>query len=80
MPEQVDELDLAGLGVGDGDGVDVVGVDVLPAEQVVLVDVRLRPADDELAERAELVSRNAGLAFPVRDGIPVLLVSEARPL
>lgn len=30
------------------------------------------------AERQELVSRSAGLAFPVRDGIPVMLVSEAR--
>lgn len=32
------------------------------------------------AERQELVSRSARLAFPVRDGIPVMLVSEARPL
>jgi uncharacterized protein YbaR (Trm112 family) len=28
----------------------------------------------------ELVSEAAGLAFPVRDGVPVLLVEEARPL
>ncbi len=26
----------------------------------------------------ELVSENAGLAFPVRDGIPIMLVDEAR--
>jgi uncharacterized protein YbaR (Trm112 family) len=32
------------------------------------------------AERQELVSRSARLAFPVRDGIPVMLVSEARQL
>ena len=32
------------------------------------------------AERQELVSKAANLAFPVRDGIPVMLVSEARPL
>ncbi|MGA0541392.1 Trm112 family protein [Neotabrizicola sp. VNH66] len=32
------------------------------------------------AERQELVSKSAGLAFPVRDGIPVMLVSEAREL
>lgn len=32
------------------------------------------------AERQELVSAAAGLAFPIRDGVPVLLVSEARPL
>ncbi|HKK85227.1 MAG TPA: Trm112 family protein [Roseovarius sp.] len=32
------------------------------------------------AERQELVSRKAGLAFPIRDGIPVMLVDEARRL
>ena len=26
----------------------------------------------------ELVSRNAGLAFPIRNGVPVMLVDEAR--
>ncbi len=30
------------------------------------------------AERQELISRAAGLAFPIRDGIPIMLVSEAR--
>jgi len=28
----------------------------------------------------ELISRKAGLAYPIRDGIPIMLVSEARPL
>jgi len=28
----------------------------------------------------ELVSRQAGLAFPIRDGIPVMLLSAARKL
>ncbi|RID92396.1 Trm112 family protein [Gemmobacter lutimaris] len=32
------------------------------------------------AERHELVSKAARLAFPVRDGIPIMLVSEARAL
>jgi uncharacterized protein YbaR (Trm112 family) len=30
--------------------------------------------------RQELVSRAARLAFPIRDGIPILLEEEARPL
>ncbi len=30
--------------------------------------------------RAELVSEGAGLAFPIRDGIPIMLVDEARRL
>ncbi len=32
------------------------------------------------AETQELVSRSARLAYPVRDGIPVMLESEARVL
>ncbi|WP_306151121.1 Trm112 family protein [Roseovarius sp. MMSF_3281] len=32
------------------------------------------------ADHHELVSRKAGLAFPIRDGIPVMLVDEARRL
>ncbi len=31
-------------------------------------------------QRQELISRSAGLAYPIRDGIPVLLESEARRL
>jgi uncharacterized protein YbaR (Trm112 family) len=31
-------------------------------------------------ERQELVCRASGLAYPVRDGIPVMLESEARQL
>jgi uncharacterized protein len=30
--------------------------------------------------REELISRAAGLAYPIRDGIPVMLESEARRL
>ncbi len=32
------------------------------------------------AERQELVSKAAHLAYPIRDGIPVMLSSEARAL
>jgi uncharacterized protein YbaR (Trm112 family) len=28
----------------------------------------------------ELISRKAGLAYPIRDGIPIMLPEEARPL
>lgn len=31
-------------------------------------------------ERQELVCRASGLAYPVRDGIPIMLESEARQL
>jgi uncharacterized protein YbaR (Trm112 family) len=32
------------------------------------------------AERQELVSDAAGLAYPIRDGVPVMLEEEARRL
>ncbi|WP_417462627.1 Trm112 family protein [Kordiimonas sp.] len=32
------------------------------------------------AEKQELISKSAGLAFPIRDGIPILLADEAREL
>ena len=32
------------------------------------------------AASGELISRKAGLAYPIRDGIPIMLVSEARVL
>lgn len=32
------------------------------------------------SETHELISKKAGLAYPVREGLPVLLIEEARPL
>jgi uncharacterized protein YbaR (Trm112 family) len=31
-------------------------------------------------QKGELISRKAGLAYPIRDGVPVMLVEEARTL
>jgi len=32
------------------------------------------------AQAGELISRQAGLAFPIREGIPIMLVDEAREI
>jgi hypothetical protein len=32
------------------------------------------------AEKQELISKAAGLAYPIRDGIPIMLAEEAREL
>lgn len=32
------------------------------------------------AQRQELVSKSAGLAFPIREGIPIMLIDQARQI
>ncbi len=32
------------------------------------------------AQRQELISKAAGLAYPIRDGIPIMLAEEAREI
>lgn len=31
-------------------------------------------------EAGELISKKAGLAYPIRDGVPIMLIEEARTL
>jgi uncharacterized protein len=49
-----------------------------------LLDLLVCPATKTRLEydpvRQELISRAAGLAYPIRDGIPILLTDEARSL
>ncbi len=46
----------------------------------ILVCPRTRTTLEYDAERQELISRAAKLAYPIRDGIPIMLPEEARPL
>jgi len=49
-----------------------------------LLDILVCPVTKEALRydgaKQELISDKAGLAFPIRDGIPVMLVDEAREL
>lgn len=46
----------------------------------ILVCPLTRGPLDYDAEAQELISKQAGLAYPIRDGIPIMLVDEARKL
>lgn len=46
----------------------------------VLVCPQTQDSLDYDSAAQELISRHAGLAYPIRDGIPVLLIDEAREL
>ena len=54
------------------------GIDPKMLELLVCPLTRGRLVYD--AERQELVSERAKLAYPIRDGVPIMLVSEARPI
>ncbi len=47
--------------------------------EALICPVTQGPLDYD-AEAQELISKGANLAFPIRNGIPVMLVDEARPL
>ncbi|QIE56842.1 Trm112 family protein [Pikeienuella piscinae] len=54
------------------------GVDRKMLESLVC-PVTQKPLDYD-REASELISRAAGLAFPIRDGIPIMLIDEARKI
>ena len=47
--------------------------------EVLICPLTRSPLDYDRA-RGELISRSARLAYPVRDGVPIMLVDEARTL
>lgn len=47
--------------------------------QILVCPVTHEPLEHD-AERGELVSRGAGLAYPIRNGVPIMLPEEARKL
>jgi uncharacterized protein YbaR (Trm112 family) len=47
--------------------------------EILVCPLTKTPLDYD-AERQELISRQAGLAYPIRDGIPIMLPDEARRL
>ena len=56
------------------------GHDVDPKLLEILVCPLTKGPLDYDRERQELISRAARLAYPIRDGIPIMLADEARPL
>lgn len=47
--------------------------------EILVAPVTHQPLEYD-RERQLLISRADGVAYPIRDGIPILLVDEARPL
>ncbi len=47
--------------------------------EILVCPVTKGPLEYDRAH-SELISRSAGLAYPIRDGIPIMLPDEARPL
>jgi len=47
--------------------------------EVLVCPVSHGPLDYD-RQKGELISRKAGLAYPIRDGVPIMLAEEARTL
>jgi uncharacterized protein YbaR (Trm112 family) len=56
----------------------------MPATDPKLLEILICPVTRTMlrydSDRQELISRAAGLAYPIRDGVPVMLPGEAREL
>jgi uncharacterized protein YbaR (Trm112 family) len=50
-----------------------------PMLQALVCPLTKGPLEYDAAKQ-ELISRQAKLAFPVKDGVPIILLEEARPL
>lgn len=61
------------MNVGESSGIDRKLLEIL------VCPVTKGPLEYD-AENQELISRQAGLAYPIRDGIPIMLPDEARAL
>jgi uncharacterized protein YbaR (Trm112 family) len=57
---------------------DISKVDVKMLELLVCPLTKARLSYDKA--RNELISESARLAYPIRDGVPIMLVSEARKI
>ena len=58
----------------------MAGQDVAPKLLEILVCPLTKGPLQYDREKQELLSRDAKLAYPIRDGIPIMLVDEAREL
>jgi uncharacterized protein YbaR (Trm112 family) len=47
--------------------------------EILVCPVTKGPLEYDM-DKQELISRSAKLAYPIRDGIPIMLPEEARPL
>jgi uncharacterized protein YbaR (Trm112 family) len=47
--------------------------------EILVCPVTKAPLEYDAAKQ-ELISRQAGLAFPIREGIPIMLIDEARKI
>jgi uncharacterized protein len=56
-----------------------MNIDPLLREVIACPQCRSRLRVDEAAAELVCTSPTCGLAYPVRDGIPVLLIDQARP-